>query len=156
MNFRLLKLNRRQIDKLLTKKQLIKSIKVPERGWIREIRNALCMSNAQLAKRLKVTAPAVTSIEKSEQKGKISLETLKKAAAALNCKLVYAIVPETSLEKIYDEQALKVADNLFRKASHTMELEKQGVDDIENREQLSDLYNEIKYSMNKKIWDNEI
>ena len=114
------------------------------------------MSNVQLASRLKITPSAISSFERSEQDGKISTDTLRKVAEAMKCKLVYAIVPETSLENIYDQQVLKVAGNILQKAAHSMELEQQGVGQAENKEQLKDIYNEINYTMSKKIWDHEI
>ncbi len=156
MNFRLSKLKRRKLDEKLSNKQLFKEWSMPENGWIFELRTALNMSYVQMAKRLKITPSAVKAYEKSEREGKISVDTLNKVAEVMKCKLVYAIVPETSLESIYEEQSLKAASNIFRKASHTMELEKQGVDESENKKQLEDLYNEVKYTMNKKIWDHEI
>ncbi len=156
MNLRLFKLKRRKLDEKLSQEQLFKELKIPENGWIFEIRTALEMSYVQMAKRLKVTPSAIKSFEKSEQEGKISVDTLRKAAKSMNCKLVYAIVPESSLEKIYNDQVIKVAGAIFQKASHSMELEKQEVDEKENKEQLKDLYDEINYTMNKKIWDYEI
>ncbi|MBZ0202487.1 MAG: mobile mystery protein A [Ignavibacteria bacterium] len=156
MNLRLLRLKRRKLDEKLSKRELLKDLKIPENGWIYEIRTALNMSYVQIAKRLKVTPSAIKSFEKSEQEGRISADTLRKAAEVMKCKFVYAIVPETSLEKIYDEQALKVAGSIFKKASHSMELEKQGVDEKEKTDQLKDLYDEINHTMSKKIWDYEI
>lgn len=156
MNLRLLKLKRRQLDEKFEKKQSLIGISIPENGWISEIRNALGISYVQMAKRLNVTPSAVKSFEKSEQEGKIRLDTLRKTAEKMNCKLIYAIVPETSLEKIYNDQVLKVAASVFKNANHSMNLEKQGVDSKENKEQLKDLYDEINYKMNKKIWDHEI
>lgn len=134
----------------------MKEINTPESGWLYEIRSALDMSYVQMAKRMDITPSAVKSFEKNEQLGKIRVDTLRKAAEVMKCKLVYAIVPESSLEEIYNEQALRVAGIIFKKASHSMELEKQSVDERENKEQLKDLYDEINYTMNRKIWDYEI
>jgi len=156
MNIRILKLKRRILDGKLSKFQPIEDFMNPEKGWIHEIRTALNMSNVQLASRLKITPSAISSFERSEQDGKISTDTLRKVAEAMKCKLVYAIVPETSLENIYDQQVLKVAGNILQKAAHSMELEQQGVGQAENKEQLKDIYNEINYTMSKKIWDHEI
>lgn len=156
MNSRLLKLKRRKLDEKIANGQIFKELRMPENGWIYELRTALNMSYVQMAKRLKITPSAVKAYEKSEKEGKISVDTLNKVAEVMKCKLVYAIIPETSLENIYEEQTLKVAGKIFQKASHSMELEKQGVDESENKQQLEDLYNEINYTMNKKIWDHEI
>jgi predicted DNA-binding mobile mystery protein A len=65
----------------------------PNRGWIKAIREALGMTTVQLAKRLGVKQPSVTALEQSEAKGTIELATLRRVAEALDCVLVYALVP---------------------------------------------------------------
>src|SRR5271156_123446 len=87
----------------------IARFKPPVRGWIKAIREALGMSSAQLAKRLKIKQPTVAAMEQSELKGTIQLATLRRIAEAMNCTLVYALVPNDSLETIVREQARKVA-----------------------------------------------
>ena len=65
----------------------------PVRGWIKAIREALGMTAEQLAKRLGVKQPSVVALEQSEAKGTIELATLRRVAEALDCTLVYALVP---------------------------------------------------------------
>src|SRR6266404_8337614 len=72
----------------------------PVRGWIKAIREALGMSTAQLAMRLGVKQPSVVALEQSEAKGTIELATLRRVAKALDCTLVYALVPGKPLEAI--------------------------------------------------------
>jgi predicted DNA-binding mobile mystery protein A len=57
------------------------------------------MTMAQLARRLDVSQPRIVAIERAEVSGAISLATLERAAEALGCSLVYALVPRASLEK---------------------------------------------------------
>src|ERR1700689_1270651 len=70
----------------------------PVHGWIKAIRRALGISEPQLAKRLNVTQPSIAALEQSEEKGTIELATLRRAAEALDCRLVYALVPNRTLE----------------------------------------------------------
>src|SRR5580700_8154301 len=77
----------------------------PIKGWIKAVREALGLTTAQLAKRLGVKQPSVVAIEQSEAKGTIQLATLKRAAAALDCTLVYALVPRKPLEEMVRAQA---------------------------------------------------
>ena len=70
----------------------------PVRGWIKAIRDALGMSMEQLAERLKIKQPSLATLEKSEAKGTIELATLRRVAEALDCTLVYALVPNKPLE----------------------------------------------------------
>ena len=87
-----------QLDNKLKSKDF-KESEVTSRGWIWEIRTALGMSHTQLAKRLGISAPTVAGFEKSEVDGRITLNSLRKIAKAMKCKLVYCIVPETSLKE---------------------------------------------------------
>src|SRR5215217_7999866 len=65
----------------------------PHGGWVRAIRDALGMSAADLAERMGVTQSTVARLESSERDGRIQLDTLQRAADALDCDLVYALVP---------------------------------------------------------------
>src|SRR5579872_6383642 len=70
----------------------------PVRGWIKAIREAIGMSTAQLARRAGVRQPSIVAIEQSEAKGSIEIATLRRVAAALDCKLVYALIPNQPLD----------------------------------------------------------
>jgi predicted DNA-binding mobile mystery protein A len=99
----------------------------PVRGWIKAIREALGMSSAQLAKRLKIKQPTIAAMEQSEMKGTIQLATLRRIAEAMNCTLVYALVPKDPLETIVRERARKVARRRLQSVEHSMLLEDQSV-----------------------------
>lgn len=100
----------------------------PPKGWIRAIRDALGMTGAQFAARLGIKPPSVNAWEKSEATGTIQLKTLRRAAEALDCTLVYALVPNASLEQSVDERARTIARRALGRISHTMRLEDQSVD----------------------------
>src|SRR5580704_11328218 len=99
----------------------------PVHGWIRAIRQALGMSTAQLAKYLKVKQPSVIAIEQSEAKGTIELATLRRVAEALDCKLVYALVPNRPLEETVRERARLFLRRRRAPVEHSMMLEDQKV-----------------------------
>jgi predicted DNA-binding mobile mystery protein A len=103
----------------------------PSKGWIRAIRDALGMTGAQFAARLKITPQSVGDIEKSEATGSIQLKTLSRAAEALGCTLVYALVPRTSLEDAVRVRARRIALAELQRVAHTMKLEDQGVGDAD-------------------------
>src|ERR1035437_9552462 len=77
----------------------------PLRGWIKAVREALGMTTAQLARRLGVKQPSVVAIEQSEAKGTIELATLRRVAEALDCTLIFALVPNKPLEAIVRDRA---------------------------------------------------
>jgi predicted DNA-binding mobile mystery protein A len=99
----------------------------PVRGWIKAIRAALGMTTAQLAKRLGVRQPSVVAIEQSEAKGTIELATLRRVAEALDCTLVYALVPNKPLEAIVRDRAGAFARRRREPVEHSMLLEDQQV-----------------------------
>lgn len=110
----------------------------PPRGWIRALRDALGLSAAQLGGLLGIRSQSVDDIEKSEVNDRITLETLSRVAAAMDCRLVYALVPNSSLEGMVRKRAEAIALAAIRRVSHTMALEDQQVP--VNLEQLVDDY----------------
>lgn len=99
----------------------------PVRGWIKALREALGMSTAQLAKRLGIKQPSLVALEQSEAKGTIELATLRRVAEALDCTLVYALVPNKPLESILRDRARAFARRRRAPIEHSMLLEDQKV-----------------------------
>lgn len=67
----------------------------PTAGWLRTVREALDLTLAGLAKRLGITPPAVRSFEQAEAEDRITLASLRRTADAMDCELIYALVPRT-------------------------------------------------------------
>jgi len=122
----------------------------PVRGWIKAIREAVSMSSAQLAKRLGVRQPSVVALEQSEAKGTIELATLRRVAEALDCTLVYALLPNKSLDSMVRDRALALARRRFAPVEHSMRLEDQGVDTRESAAQLDEFVRTMKPG---RLWD---
>lgn len=99
----------------------------PQGGWIKGIRSALGMSAKDLAKRMQIDASTLSRLESSEVAGRANLETLARAAQALNCDLVYFFVPREPLETSVARQARLVARASFEITNHTMALESQAL-----------------------------
>ena len=97
----------------------------PRMGWTRMVREALAMPAAVLAERLGVADTTVLRLEESERLGTAQLNTLRRAADALDCELVYAFVPRRSLEEQVLEQARARAEAEVRRIAHSMALEDQ-------------------------------
>lgn len=90
-------------------------------------------------------------MERSEQEGSIRFETLRRAAAAMDCALVYALVPNDSLEHIVDARARDLALRDLGRVRQTMLLEDQLADDAAADDRLVDeLADEIKRS--PRLW----
>jgi predicted DNA-binding mobile mystery protein A len=122
----------------------------PVRGWVKAIREALGISTAQLAKRAGVRQPSIVALEQSEAKGTIELATLKRIAEALDCKLIYALVPNKPLEQTVRERARLFARRRLEPIEHSMALEDQKV----ARKESEALIDEILRETNpRRLWD---
>jgi predicted DNA-binding mobile mystery protein A len=118
---------RSQLDQRFRQLGSAKRFTPPVRGWIKAIREALGMSTAQLARRLKIKQPSIVDLEKSEAKGSIELATLRRVAEALDCTLVYALVPNKSLDTMVRERARAFMRKRQQQVEHSMLLEGQNV-----------------------------
>lgn len=127
---------RKRLDERLALFKPVRQESRPAKGWIRAIRDALGMSGAQLAKRMGATAQTIDRMEKSEAADTIQLSTLRRAAAAMDCTLVYALVPNTSLEAMVKARATELALRDLGRVAHTMKLEAQQVDDQDLQERV--------------------
>ena len=62
-------------------------------NWLRRVRQVLGVRATEMARKLEVSKSVIFRLEKSEDKKTISLKALEKMANAMDCKLVYAVVP---------------------------------------------------------------
>ena len=120
--------SRRRLDERLAELQPAGQYTPPRAGWVRAIREALGMSLNDLGQRMGVSAQTVQSLEKSEHADRAQLATLRRAAAAMNCSLVYAFVPISSLRQTVQAQAARVLDTQAAPAMYTMALEDQAAE----------------------------
>jgi len=119
MNPRLLRLS--QLDQALAERRP----KAPEGGWVRALRESLGMSARQLATRIGISPTAALDLERREAAGTLSLGQLKRAAAALDCELVYVLVPRQPLDQMVESRARALAAERVRGVTHAMRLEAQ-------------------------------
>lgn len=127
---------RQRLDQRFSSMKPTSRYQPPPKGWIRAIRDALGMSGVQLGKRMGVKAQSVADIEKSEAAGTIQLKTLRGVAEALDCVVVYALVPKSSLDEMVQQTARKIARKELNRIAHTMDLEAQGLSQSEREEQI--------------------
>lgn len=145
-----------QLDRQLKEWQAIKNkYGQPRAGWIKTLRVALGMSVEQLANRLGLTRGRITQLENAEINDAVTLRTLKEAANALGCELIYAIVPKgnSTLESILKTRANQVAQERIAQVAHTMSLEAQSVDSHILKIQKDELTKSLIEHLNKKLWE---
>src|ERR1700686_5197596 len=122
----------------------------PVRGWIKAVREGLGMTTAQLAQRLGMKQPSVVAIQQSEAKGTIELATLRRVAEALDCTLVYALVPNKPLEATVRDRARAFLRRRRGPVEHSMLLEDQKVEGKDSEARLHEIVSE---TTPRLLWD---
>lgn len=146
---------RRQLDKRLNLLRDSSIITRPPRGWIKAIREALGMTTAQLAQRIGVSQPRVVAIEKAEINSTITLDSLERAARAMDCRVVYALIPRKPLADLVEERALIIAGKRLQSMQHSMALEAQSIDKSDEEEQLRRLSEQLVKQAGSNLWEDD-
>ncbi|MBL7890395.1 MAG: mobile mystery protein A [Bacteroidia bacterium] len=143
-----------QVDRKLSEFKVLEQAVIPADGWIHTVRVALKMSLRQMGKRLGITSQSVKEIEQREANGSITLKTLREAGNALDLKLVYGFVPRnSSIEKMIEDRAYELAQQIVKRTSTTMKLEDQenSLKRLDKATQMK--VKEIIETMPKYLWD---
>ena len=143
----------RQLDTQFAALSKLRNVPRPPGGWIRTIRSALGMSLAQLGARLGHIRQAALQLEQRENEDRITLATLRRAADALDCDLVYALIPRRSLAEMLEQEARAMALREIQPVAHSMRLEKQGVSERETDRQVRDRAAEILRGWPHGFWE---
>lgn len=129
---------------------------MPPSGWLKAIRGSLGLTIRQLAERVGVAHGSIAQLEKREPRKKVTLESLENVARAMDCKVVYAIIPRESgktLDDIIKMKALEAATLILKDVAHTMRLEKQGTSEKQIQKEIERVSKELIDSNNSKIWE---
>lgn len=111
------------------------------------------MTTRQFAQRIGVVQSRAVDIEKAEISGSITLDSLTRAANALDCELVYVLIPRKPLMDTVNAQALALAKRHIRSTSHSMTLEKQETSEAIRREQVEKLATRIAETSGSNLWN---
>jgi predicted DNA-binding mobile mystery protein A len=109
--------------------------KKPARGWLRAVRDAANLSQDKVANKLGTKRQSYAQMETAEERGSITVNSLRRAAESMDCELVYFLVPRESVAETYDELA-RINDPLHKHleaTEHSMALEGQAVGDLKPR-----------------------
>lgn len=142
-----------QLDTGLNRFAPLRDVLPPRKGWIRAIRDALGMSGRQLGKRVGVSKMRIADMERAEATDATTLKTLRRAAEAMDCVLVYALVPKTSLKETLRKQARQKARQDTARAVHTMGLEDQALAKKEINKAMDIATESLLDKMPKTLWD---
>ncbi|WP_426166929.1 mobile mystery protein A [Pseudoduganella sp. R-34] len=136
--------------------EALRGVHIPPRppvGWIQSIRKTVGMTTRQLAERMGVAQSTVVAMEQSEKGGTITLDSLHRAAEALDCELRYVLVPRQELQTKVEQQATIVAKRNIAKVAHTMSLENQEPSDKFKNSLLNEEKERIMRGRWGKLWD---
>jgi predicted DNA-binding mobile mystery protein A len=122
----------KQLDRVLKPYRTARKIPRPSKGWIHSIRQALGVSSGELARRLGTSRQLPLQLEKGEVKDRITLKSLRAVANALDCDLVYALVPRArNMQELIENRARAEAKERVLGVEHSMALENQAVGKID-------------------------
>lgn len=89
----------------------LSGVERPPTGWLRAIRETSGVSAGELGRRLGVSRQLPLQFERAEATDTITLKSLRAVAAALDCDLVYALVPRDGWLDIQAESSKEAAKN---------------------------------------------
>lgn len=128
----------------------IKDTAMPRAGWVREIRTALGLSQSQLAKRAGVSRATVQQMERSEAQRRITLASLDKLAAAMDCQVAVAILPKGgTLDDVRRRQATIKAEAILHERTRDNKHPPKAAD-LERRKQ--QLVTRLLRGSRRRLW----
>lgn len=126
---------------------VLKSVEKPDKGWVNTIRVSIKMSLRQLGERLHISPQGVKDLEKREESGAITINSLKEVGRALDMDLVYGFISRhNSLEAMIEERAREIAEEVILKTS-------QEGSDKEIKKAIEQKTYEIASKMPSYLWD---
>jgi len=146
------KLRLSQVERAIEPFNTVKGASVPPGGWLRSIRESLGRSLRVQAEIAGISPVTLTKSERSEAQDRISLAQLRKLAAALDCELVYGLVPKKPLHEMIEARAELLAKQEILGVAHSMSLEDQRPSDNFIERQIDDRRKELIDGSWARLW----
>jgi predicted DNA-binding mobile mystery protein A len=140
----------RQLDELLAGVDLPLR---PAGGWVSAIREALSMSQAQLARRMGISRQNLRQLEQNEASHAATLARVRRAADALDCDLQYVLVPRRSLAQLIKEQATRRAHQKLGRVNQSQALEAAALSAGSLSDAVADLATELEVLRPSDLWN---
>lgn len=121
--------------------------------WIRLLRNYLRMTQAELAKRAKITQANLVAIESGKVDPRVG--TLQRIYQGLSCHLSVEPRPQKPLEELLRGRARAIALQRLKKTMGTMALEEQAPEKEMFRKLLEKRTDDILRDPREKLWRKE-
>ena len=145
--FKRLKLQ--QIAESIAKREPVPIEKLGQR--IKDIREVLGMTQAQMAKRLKMKQPSLSEIEDKIENSKLS--TVLKVIKAIDCEFMGVIASKRSIKKMLAERAEKVAKRIVDRTFANMAMEKQAPGKEAYQNELKRVTEELLTKPGPELWE---
>jgi predicted DNA-binding mobile mystery protein A len=98
----------------------------PSGGWIASVREALGLSQRQVAKKMRASGQAIQQFEQAEAEDRITLRALRRVAGTMGCELDYILMPKSgSFAELAEEPTRERVAHDVKSVVHTMALEDQ-------------------------------
>jgi predicted DNA-binding mobile mystery protein A len=113
-----------------------RAVKRPTGGWLRAVREAFGLTSAAAASKIGISRQAYSQVEVRESRGTVTLENLGRAATALNCDLVYFLLPRTVAGETFAALAARNDPEAkhLRDSERSMTLEgQQSMDEVDSK-----------------------
>jgi len=118
---------------------------------LRDIRQALGLTQKQLAKRIKISQPLLSRIEDKIES--CSLKTVDRIARALECEFLGVLVSKDTLETMIKKQAEKKAKSMVMRTFASMAMEQQAPGNEAYKYQLKKLTEELAANPGPALWE---
>nr|WP_314562244.1 helix-turn-helix domain-containing protein [uncultured Pseudomonas sp.] len=148
----LYKLRLSQVERAIEPFNAVKNTSAPPGGWLRAIRESLGRSLRTQAEIAGVSSVTLTKSERAETEDRISLAQLRKLAAALDCELIYGLVPKKPLHEVIQDRAELMAKQEILGVAHSMSLEDQRPSDAFIERQIDERRKELLDGSWARLW----
>ncbi len=118
---------------------------------IRQTREALGMTQEQLAERSKLRQNVIAEIESGKRKD-LCLSTIQKLAVGLNCQSLIQMVPQKKISEILDEQSTHIAQKIVGMSSGSAAIEMQMPNQKVVREQIDEIKKDLLKKHKSTLW----
>ncbi len=118
---------------------------------IKDIREILGMTQAQMAKRLDIKQPSLSEMEDNIENSKLS--TVLKMVKALECEFKGVIVSKKPIKKMLCERAEKVAKRIVKRTYANMAMEEQSPNRAAYQDELKRVAEELIAKPGPELWE---
>lgn len=120
---------------------------------IKRIREALGMTQEQLARRSGLRQSMIAEIEGGKRQN-LGLFTIEKLAEGLNCKPLVQMIPEDKISQILDERGAQVAQKIVSISSGSAAIEMQGPNLQAVKDKIREIKKDLLAKHRSRLWQN--